>query len=452
MSTFDPLEEIRDFESISGLLIQLRNAFDDKNDDDEYIFGIIQESCSFGRDFFQAMFTLANSSEITKILRCVKETGIMRSVWTNLSDAIVHCVRGNCLVVKHDMRMFFDVLSTVVRLVGDDIESLNNYAAMLHVLRPLQMPMFSFVWVELATDRQFVFRMVPNSADFMTTLLCDFVAAVCFVIENTEPFERLYRGLLRFLLVLAHDFPSFLTAAVPEVVAVLSQSFVQVRNIVLSAQPAGTRAPPIAEARRALANVACIDSFVPAQQPFRGLCEQWRFAEAVQNAIVFDELVGQFETKPNTISAFVVFLGNTGLPSVSMKQIQTAVESIHIFYVLSNLIEKSKVDVIVTIVNVMIDQLRYPSRTTLFFYSALLNLFNSERVSKGQLPLGLNEIILRAVVERAAAPPPHPWGLRLLLSSLLGSNALWVLPFVRRSDAVTKFLQATAVAFGLSIP
>jgi CCR4-NOT transcription complex subunit 1 len=382
----------------------------------------------------------------------VKETGNMKSAWMNLSDAIVHCVRGNCLVIKHDMRKFFDVLSTVVRLVGDDLESLNNYAAMLHVMRPLQMPMFSFVWVELATNRQFVFRMVPNSPDFMTTLLCDFIAAVCFVNENTEPFERLYRALLRFLLIIAHDFPSFLAAAVPELVTVLSQSFVQIKNIILSAQPTGTRAPPIAEARRALASVPGIDSFVPAQQPFRGLCEQWRFSEAVQNATVFDELVGQFEAKPNAISAFVVFLGNAGLPNVSMKQILTAIESIHMFYVLSNLIEKSKVDVIVTIVNAVIDQLRYPSRTTLFFYFALLNLFNNERVPKGQLPLGLNEIILRAVIERAAAPPPHPWGLRLLLSNLLGSSALWALPFIKGSDAVTKFLQATAVAFGLSIP
>jgi hypothetical protein len=171
--------------------------------------------------------------------------------------------------------------------------------------------------------------------------------------------------------------------------------------------------------------------------------------EAIQHVGVMNEMAGQFKGKPGLISAFIVYLSNAGLPSVQLKEILTGLESIQMFVVISNLIERfvAKPDVVLLLINAMIDQLRYPSRTTLFFYFALVNLFTND--NNPRIPAGLNELILRAVIERVSTPSPLPWGLRLLVANLLGT-AVWSLPFVKNSDVVTKLLKATAVAFGLN--
>jgi CCR4-NOT transcription complex subunit 1 len=453
VSIFEPLEGVNDIEGITALFNQLRNAFDDKNDDDEYIFGLVQEGCSFGRDFFLLVLIQGTPAEISNLLRCIKQIGTLTTVWPHLVSAIIHCVQGNCLVLKYDMRKYFRVLKALFAVVSDDVEMAGNYASLLHSMRPLQMPIFGFVWIELASDRQFLVNMISSHADFITTIISDFIVAVSFLNESVSQavFEKLYRGLLRFLLIIRHDFPGFLATIAPEIVTLLPQSFVQVRNIVLSAQPPGIRTTSILEARTALAGVPDIDSFSAAQQPFKSLCDQLRFGEAIQHAGILNEMAGQFEGKPGLISAFVVYLSNSGLPSVQLEQILTGLESIQGFVVISNLIERflAKPDVVLMLINAMIDQLRYPSRTTLFFYFTLVNLFGNDR--NPRLPGGMNELILRAVIERASRPPPHPWGLKLLVTNLLG-NAVWALPFVNRSEAVTKFLKATAVTFGLGGP
>jgi CCR4-NOT transcription complex subunit 1 len=351
------------------------------------------------------------------------------------------------------MRKHFGVLKTLFAVVFDDVEMVGNYTSLLHSMRPLLMPVFGFAWVELATDRQFLMAMISSHADFMTTIICDLIVAVCFLNESASQavFEKLYRGLLRFLLIIAHDFPLFLATIAPEIVALLPQSFLQVRNLVLSAQPPGIRTLPVLEARTALASVPGIDNFSAGQQPFKSLCDRLRFWEAIQHVDVLNEMAGQFEGKPGLISAFVVYLSNAGLPSVQLKQILAGLESIQVSVVISNLIEMfvAKPDVVLVLINAMIDQLRYPSRTTLFFYFTLVHLFSNDK--NPRIPAGLNELILRAVIERVSTPSPHPWGLKLLVTNLLGSG-VWALPFVKSSEAVTKFLKATAVAFGLDSP
>ena len=58
----------------------------------------------------------------------------------------------------------------------------------------------------------------------------------------------------------------------------------------------------------------------------------------------------------------------------------------------------------------MVDHLRYPCKDTLFYVYMLVALYP-------QLP-EMNELIVRAVIERQLSYQPHPWGLQLAISEL----------------------------------
>jgi CCR4-NOT transcription complex subunit 1 len=88
---------------------------------------------------------------------------------------------------------------------------------------------------------------------------------------------------------------------------------------------------------------------------------------------------------------------------------------------------------------------------TLVYFQIILALFaNDLKTGKVTAPITLAEMILRAALERAATPPPHPWGLRLLVVELLENrgHGLWEMPCVVRSKAVERFLCSAGQAFG----
>ena len=58
-----------------------------------------------------------------------------------------------------------------------------------------------------------------------------------------EAIKKLYRGLLRVLLVLLHDFPEFLSEYHISFCDVIPSTCVQLRNLVLSAFPRTMRLP-----------------------------------------------------------------------------------------------------------------------------------------------------------------------------------------------------------------
>jgi CCR4-NOT transcription complex subunit 1 len=173
---------------------------------------------------------------------------------------------------------------------------------------------------------------------------------------------------------------------------------------------------------------------------------------------MFRDLVPKLKRNANAaFSAFVVFLANTLVGQLSSAQITTAVQSTHPFYLISNLIEElsDSPDLLLRLVNALIDQLRFPSRVTVFFVHTILTLFNVQlKNSKAVLGIGLNELILRALLERAVTPAPHPAGLKACLKELFEGQKvnIWNLEFVAKSEVVLRFLKATATAFGFRMP
>jgi CCR4-NOT transcription complex subunit 1 len=381
----------------------------------------------------------------------VKAADLLKECWDSIASALSYCVEGNAMVLKYDMKKYFDVMVGIIPMLCDDDELIGGFAVLLHQMRPLIMPLFTFGWIQLATERHFVYEMLKKEGgqpDIMMTILCDFLSAVVYVAGNFSVFDRLYKAILRFILFLAHDFPDFLSDYALEIVVLIPTSLTQLRNIVLSVCPSSVILPVPS---KVFPDTSGIDIFSSVQQPLKNLVEQLGFAEIIENGDFSIEAVNQL-LKPESgagLTAFMTFLGNEMASKMDVSEIIDDMENHSAYGIILRLLEKTNgnPEVILLVINGLLDQLRFPCRVTVFFLKILLILFKMEN---GKLEI--SELILRAVMERAVTPRPHPWGLQVFVREVIENPevGLWDCPFVIGSDVVRRFLEATAAAFGLN--
>ncbi|KAG8092529.1 hypothetical protein GUJ93_ZPchr0012g21276 [Zizania palustris] len=128
-------------------------------------------------------------------------------------------------------RLFINLLSelTTSDLHHDsaNFQVLTAFANAFHVLQPLRIPAWSFAWLEL--------RLLVDLFKFMEPYLRN--------AELGQPIHLLYKGTLRVLLVLLHDFPEFLCDYHFSFCDVIPPSCIQMRNVILSAFPRNMRLP-----------------------------------------------------------------------------------------------------------------------------------------------------------------------------------------------------------------
>ena len=138
------------------------------------------------------------------------------------------------------------------------------------ILDCVQAPGFAYAWLEVVSHRVFIGRILsltpqqkgwPMYAQLLTALF-KFLSPFLRNAELAKPvhrsdqrnfslslylslylFIRLYRGTLRVLLVLLHDFPEFLCDYHYGFCDVIPPNCIQMRNLILSAFPRNMRLP-----------------------------------------------------------------------------------------------------------------------------------------------------------------------------------------------------------------
>lgn len=126
----------------------------------------------------------------------------------------------------------------------DAFETLTTLASALISFRPQRVPGFTFSWMELISHRLFLPRLLryPNRKGW-PYFRALFVGILIFMQpylrhgELMETLRVLYKGLLRIMLVILHDFPEFYCEYHVELCNIIPPSCVQMRNLVLSASP-----------------------------------------------------------------------------------------------------------------------------------------------------------------------------------------------------------------------
>lgn len=120
-----------------------------------------------------------------------------------------------------------------------------------HLIRPSVAPGFCYSWLELISHRVFIGRvlaMIPQQKGWSmySQLLMDLFKYLAPFLRNAElakPVTLLYKGTLRVLLVLLHDFPEFLCDHHFGFCDAIPPNCIQMRNIILSAFPRNMRLP-----------------------------------------------------------------------------------------------------------------------------------------------------------------------------------------------------------------
>ncbi|MEW5319836.1 MAG: hypothetical protein WDW38_010961 [Sanguina aurantia] len=315
----------------------------------------------------------------------------------------------------------------------------------LHQLQPLSVPGFAFAWLELVSHRSFMPKLLTSPLasgwplyEALLVALLRFLEPHLRHADLTDSIKALYRGSLRVLLVLLHDFPEFLCEHHLALCDAIPPTCIQMRNLILSAFPRNMRLPDpftpnlkvdllpeIQQPPRILPDpdkllpeplgsqiLAFLHTRVPANLPAQVLpllCLQPAEAKAA----------GTMYNVP-LLNALVLFVGAQA-KSVNSACHPAALEIYH--RLVSDLDSEGRH----LTLNAMANQLRFPNSHTYYFSCTLLTLFMEAKQEV------IQEQITRTLLERLIVNRPHPWGLLITFIELIKNRRynFWGLAFTR---------------------
>jgi CCR4-NOT transcription complex subunit 1 len=324
----------------------------------------------------------------------------------------------------------------------------------LHVLAPSRAPSFCFAWLELVSHRQWMPKMlasrVPEFLSLFQRLLVDmfqFLEPFLKSVELPESIRLLYKGTLRVLLVLLHDFPEFLCEYHMSFCDALPQSCIQMRNLILSAFPRNMRLPDpftpnlkvdklveISQAPRLLVDVlqrlaplqlkSDLDFYLQGRTPAAFLTD-------LPNRVLLDAPVNGSRYNVTVLNALVVYVGIQG------SKLQNQVSAMEVFQALMAYLDAEGRYLVL---NAIANQLRYPNSHTHYFSCTLLGLFADAPHEAVQ------EQITRVLLERLIVHRPHPWGLLITFIELIKNPRydFWNQRFTHCAPEIERLFESVA--------
>jgi CCR4-NOT transcription complex subunit 1 len=379
--------------------------------------------------------------------------------------------RGDAFNQKVFFRLFSTILfelnaaSKVEAFAGYKTDVYCVVAKAFLVLQPNHFPRFAFSWLTLISHRIFIPAMLEDGKDErcnvyakLMEMLLTYTGQLIKPTGETVMAQTFYRGVLRVLLVIHHDYPEFLAENHFRFCNSIPMHCTQLRNLIVSAYPSNILEMPdpftaglkverledsqqepiiradIGQILRQAGLEEIIDNLLRAAEP------RAQEVEKICNAVYIDLKPAGFELVPTTanptlIHAIVLYVGTSALSSQGSKGPifdSSSPAAILMERLARELHPEAKFHFISAIAN----QLRWPNSHTQYFSYALLHLFgppNSESAV-----LDVQQTITRVLLERLLVHRPHPWGLIITLLEILKNRtyAFWDLPFVKAAPEV----------------
>ncbi|KAG9352545.1 hypothetical protein JZ751_020959 [Albula glossodonta] len=452
---------------------------------------IIRAKCYHNLDAFVRLIALL-----------VKHSGEATNTVTkiNLLNKVLGIVVG-VLIQDHDVRQtefqqlpyhrIFIMLLLELNAPEHVLETINfqtltAFCNTFHILRPTKAPGFVYAWLELISHRIFIARMLAHTPQqkgwpMYAQLLIDLFKYLAPFLRNVElnkHMQILYKGTLRVLLVLLHDFPEFLCDYHYGFCDVIPPNCIQLRNLILSAFPRNMRLPDpftpnlkvdmlseINIAPRILTNFTGVmpsqfkkdlDSYLKTRSPVTFLSEL-RSNLQVGGAILgpwkhlqqSDKSIDQVSNEPGNryniqlINALVLYVGTQAIAHIHNKgstpSMSTITHSAHMD-IFQNLAVDLDTEGRYLFLNAIANQLRYPNSHTHYFSCTMLYLFAEANTE------AIQEQITRVLLERLIVNRPHPWGLLITFIELIKNPAFkfWNHDFVHCAPEIEKLFQSVA--------
>jgi CCR4-NOT transcription complex subunit 1 len=293
----------------------------------------------------------------------------------------------------------------------------------------------------------------------MLTFLSPHLGRVSSMTDLSEGIRTLYRGALRVLLVLLHDFPDFLCDYHFALCDAIPPNCVQMRNLVLSAYPPSMRLPDpfmpnlkvdklleMASEPRVLSNFTTalvssglkgiVDKYLQDTLPRGG--RQFEALGLSNRLLSKDSDTHSRSYNIGAVNALVLYLGQQSI-SKSSPDGQPIING-PCTEILQDLVSELDTEARYHVFNAIANHLRYPNKHTHYFSCVLLFLF------RDAVDEGVKEQITRVLVERLIANRPHPWGLLITFIELIKnpSYKFWSHDFVRCAPQIERLFENVA--------
>ncbi|RUP49651.1 CCR4-Not complex component, Not1-domain-containing protein [Jimgerdemannia flammicorona] len=360
-----------------------------------------------------------------------------------------------------------------------------------HTLQPLYFPGFTFAWLQLISHRLFMPKLlladhqkviscdnflflwalvvpltdpliyiydIPQGWPvFQRLLICLFTFLVPFLrnVELRETTRMLYRGTLRVLLVLLHDFPEFLCDYHFSFCDVIPASCIQLRNLILSAFPRNMRLPDPFTPNLKVDLLPEINQSPRVLSDYSGVLLTNNFKQDVDVYLktrapvpFLLDLRSKLLLDPNSAEAY-----NTGskynVPVINglvlYVGIQAIAQSAPITHsapmdIYQQLLLDLDSEGRYLFLSAIANQLRYPNSHTHYFSCVLLYLF-----AEGNQEI-IKEQVTRVLLERLIVNRPHPWGLLITFIELIKNPRynFWNHSFTRCATDIERLFESVS--------
>uniref|UniRef100_A0A158R661 CCR4-NOT transcription complex subunit 1 n=1 Tax=Syphacia muris TaxID=451379 RepID=A0A158R661_9BILA len=399
-------------------------------------------------------------------------------------------VKLTCLMIKHSdggqyqtkINLLKKILNLVTHVLHQDHEIKGrDFHAMpyhriliiiqaLFILQPRREPGFAYAWLDIVGHRNFITRLLKESVEPQKTapmytqlIICHlkFLSPYLRSIQMPKSIAMMYKGTLRVLLVILHDFPELLCEYHYVICDIIPPNCIQLRNLVLSAYPKNMRLPDpfrtnlkvdslveMTQEPKMHLNMATIIPLELRKQlddylNTRSSVDFHASLPSLLQSRLPNSSIPGLKYNTTLMHAVVLYVGMRAIEAIREKQQCITMTTIaHTAYmdIFQNLAVSLCTEGRYLLFNAIANQLRYPNSHTHYFSCTLLYLF-----LEANSPV-IQEQITRILFERLVALRPHPWGLLITFIELIKNPlyGFWKHDFIRCAPEIEKLLQSVA--------
>ena len=400
--------------------------------------------CLDSKFLFESLFLNENQDTIQKFIFVL----IGLNKYTSNIEKIIDSL-NEILILKHYKKVF-TIYKFIISIT--DYSFIHIIADKLHHIRPVSYPYFVMFWIELLGTPRLIYGLstIQTSWNAFLTLLIDFIEVVCNCMNSMPPtFQVVYKACLRFLLILSHDFPDFISNVSRLVVIHLPFNFIHLRNILLTVPLKNMNVISPLKIDLSIDQIKEIHQiFYPDADALRYLPETVRnilhsrlhsnpetYSFTNDDIITF---VSSIESSTEICSHFVASLFEITFSPKHGNIPKVQFSSLPVFLLFKHIIQNIKRSLCIALIQCVADQLKFPSRNTHFFAKLIIEIFSLNLKTDEQYHI--NELILSVLLKRAEYTP-RPWGLQIVILELAYNKSLKLFEFhFTKSERVQNYI------------
>lgn len=412
-----------------------------------------------------AMMRLGDASHVSPLLILQRTLSVLvRCVYRDTATGV--CSVNALAYYRILLSLLWEVSQPSRGLDHHALSCLLCFSNTFQSLSPCECPQFAFCWLELIANSAFLPAILSHARAWphfqrLISRLFRFLYPFHQNVHLTPGILALYKGTLRLLLVLLHDFPEFLCEHHVVLTENLPFNSIQLRNLILSAFPRNTRLPDpfmpnlkvdlLPETRKA-PRVSGNYLLLLLKSGIKADLDQFCRTQNVQHILDVIQKLKLSDDRAvmdtgihynvSLINATLLHLASQFPAEKDILNSKTPTEStapvVNIAHVLIEQLDDEGRYVVISCIS---NHLRYPNMHTHYFSCLLLWLFGACTSLKQ-----VQEQITRVLLERLIAHRPHPWGLLITFIELIKNPRFnfWSCPFVHAVPEVQKLFQSVA--------